>query len=183
MKLVQAKSLHFRVVIGRYLHNCTKSRLLLSSCSEGRQRRAQTQYHRVTSSSKGMQKKLTRFQAKAQSARVQQQLEASGYAGQVCLAQLRSQKADHSMAWLSPSATPSLSSVETAGLILMYLFIDPWRINNTACPYGCSSSGPASVHAIGCPKQHTWGSNAHAHPTEEDSAADLLQQPCWQCRQ
>jgi hypothetical protein len=108
---------------------------------------------------KGIQKMLTKHQKRAHSTALQTALEACGDAGRTCLAQLRSQAGQFSMAWLNPSHAP-LAGPALATTLLISLCVDAWRISGEECPYGCSGAQPSTVHAVGCNKQHIWGPNA-----------------------
>jgi hypothetical protein len=90
------------------------------------------------------------------------------------LAQLRSQQAPGALAWLSMA--PALSrrphvAADGAGLhamaavtmVLVTVFVDPWRLSGRACPYrGCraAADGPTTVHALSCDGQHDRGPHA-----------------------
>jgi hypothetical protein len=122
-----------------------------------------------------VQSVLSKRVAKQQEKELHEELLALGEAGKVKLAQLRSQRGRGAMAWLD--ATPqqcSMGRAAAAGYLLTILCVE-WGAEGTTCPYNaCNSrSGPTSVHAVGCHRQHIHGMNA-THLGMKRKVQDLL---------
>jgi hypothetical protein len=86
------------------------------------------------------------------------------HAARLSLAQWHSQCGRSAMDWLGYRGWKAeMSTLATASLMLMTMFIEPWRLTAVDCPY-CAQHGVAAdtttVHALGCSNQDRFGANA-----------------------
>ena len=109
-----------------------------------------------------VQRRLTAVLVDTQIAQLNKDLQKSGRAGKLVMAQLRSQRGPGAMEWLR--AQPGrINSTNAVIMVLVALMVDAFRVSGTTCPYSthCGAvDGPTCVHAIGCPHQNIRGHNA-----------------------
>jgi hypothetical protein len=121
-----------------------------------------------------VQRELTSAIVAAQRRALDAALRSSGDAGRLARAQLHSQSGTGAWAWLD--CTPGrIGSQAAATMILVGLFVDPWRIEGGDCPY-CHTTldeGPTCVHALGCHRQHLRGNN-HTHTVQKRALQAVL---------